>query len=977
MSEGPDWRLVGELFHAALDRPLSERVAFLEAACRGDAALRAEVWSLMTSDARASDETLSGVAAGMAADWIAEREGGLRPGSLLKHYRVIDRIGVGGMGEVYRAEDTSLHRTVALKVLPPQCLADPEQTTRFEEEARAASALNHPNIVTIHEVGRALGASFIVSELVDGQTLRQRIGREPLPLGAVLDYAIQTAGALAAAHAAGIVHRDIKSDNLMVRPDGIVKVLDFGIAKLAEPTHRGSAGLHQETAAGAVMGTPCYMSPEQALGEAVDHRSDIFSLGVVIYEMSTGRLPFDGGSDAAVYEALLHRAPSPATVLNPGLPAELDRIIDRALEQDRELRYQSASDLAAELKRLQRQSTGPRARTATRDARRARRRAGILAPRYRWWAAAAVIGALAISGIWIGRTGDRDVPPILPVRRFVLTLPSIIEPEQAPGATAVISPDGRHLVYVHGPASRRSLYIRDMDRLDDRPLAGASLGHTPFFSPDSQWVAFVAEGELRKVSLTGGPPYTIADVPGQRGGSWGSDGRIVIATADGRLRRVSAEGGALEVIAAPDPARGELAFKWPEVLPDGRSVIFTSVEGSNGQPTGGLHIQAINLETKERRRIVAGASFGRYAASGHLLYYRAGALEAVPFDVASLSVTGPAVSLAEQVVGMPPAASPEGAANFSISNDGTLIYIPGTAAPIARSMFWVDRKGTERMVAQPRRAMVDPSLSPDGRRLAIIVNGGLFIVDLAAQTWEQITPSAAVSAPVWTPDGRRVVYARQMGAHAGVFWRPADGSGFEELLWSDPMASLYPTSFVPDGSALALMRMRPDSVRWDVWILHLRPGKPDARPLLATAASERHPELSPDGQWLAFVSDEAGRDEVYVQRFPGPGGKLQISADGGTEPRWSRSGRTIFYREGDRMMEVDLTTRPAVVVGEPRLLFEGNYQDVGAVLDYDVAPDGQRFLMLRRSDLDAGYMHLHVVLNWFGELRRRAPNRQN
>lgn len=691
MNKSRDWRLVDEMFHAALERPLSERSGFLETACGDDAALREEISSLIDSDERASEESLTGVTAAMAADWIAEREGGLESGSLLGHYRVVDRIGVGGMGEVYRAQDTSLHRTVALKVLPSRFLADSERTRRFEEEARAASALNHPNIVTIHEIGRARGSSFIVSEFVDGETLRQRIARGALPLGAVLDIAIQTAGALSAAHAAGIVHRDIKSDNLMVRPDGIVKIVDFGIAKLAEQTRKGApetVASHPDSAMGAVTGTVCYMSPEQALGESVDHRSDIFSLGVVLYEMATGRLPFEGGSGAAVYDAMLHRRPPPASALNPGLPADIDRIISRTFEQERKLRYQSASDLGAELKTLQRQSTGPRG--TSQDAVRPAREPRTNTPAWRHvrWIAAAVIGAVAMSGIWTwGRGRDRVGAPIPPVRRFVLTLPSIIEPEQVPGATAVISPDGRHIVYVRGPASSRSLYIRDMDRLDDRPLGGSDLGDTPFFSPDSQWVAFVAAGELRKVRFAGGPPHSIADVPGQRGGSWGPDGRIVIATADGRLQRVSADGGELEVIATPDPARAELAYEWPEVLPDGRGVIFTTVEGSNGQPTGALHLRTIDLDTRKQRRIVSGASFGRYAASGLLLYYRAGELEAVPFDPASLAVTGAAVSLAQQVVGMPTTVPRGGAANFSISNDGTLIYIPGSTTPIERSML--------------------------------------------------------------------------------------------------------------------------------------------------------------------------------------------------------------------------------------------------------------------------------------------------
>jgi eukaryotic-like serine/threonine-protein kinase len=968
---------VDELFHAVLEQPPSERTAFLAAACGDDRALHAELSSLLAADGRASDDALAALPAEMAADWIADRERDLPAGHLLGRYRVLDRIGAGGMGEVYRAEDTSLHRVVAVKLLPLRFLADTDRTRRFEHEARAASGLNHPNIVTIHEIGSSNGLLFIVSEFVEGETLRTTIARGPLPFGTLVDIAIQIGGALAAAHSTGIVHRDIKTDNVMVRPDGIVKVLDFGIAKLAEPSRRALAGSHAATATGTVMGTVCYMSPEQALGEAVDHRSDIFSLGVVLYEMAAGRLPFSGPSDAAIYDAMLHGTPEPATTVNPDLPADLDRIIARTLECERELRYQTASDLASELKRLRRQSAersivrrpesmrrGIEARVTRHTGRRALR-----------WAVSAVIGVLAAAAIWSRWPEDRSQRTTPPVRRFVLTLPSIIEPEQAPGATAVISPDGQHIVYVHGPAARRSLYVRDMDRLDDRPLPGTELGHMPFFSPDSQWVAFVAAGELRKVRLAGGPPQRISvDVAGQRGASWGPDNHVVIATADGRLQRISADGGTLEPIAAPDGARGELAYRWPEVLPGGRAVTYTVVEGSDGQATGRLHLQAIRLDTKERRPIVAGASYGRYAASGHLLYYRAGGLEAAPFDAATLDVTGPAVSLAEQVVGMAGWSAPDGAANFSISSDGTLIYIPGPTNPIERSVFWVDRSGAEHPLAQPRRALVDPSLSPDGRYLALIVNGSVFVVNLVTQSWLQITPQSGVAmAPVWTPDGKRLVYAKLLGAHTRLFWRSADGAGAEHELWSDPVTNAYPTSFSPDGSMLALMRMAPGSVRWDVWMLRVRPEPPEARPLLATNASERHPEFSPDGRWLVFVSDESGRDEVYVQQFPSAGGKLQISSDGGTEPRWNRNGRAIFYREADRMMEVAVEMHPDVSIGRPRLVFEGAYQDVGAVLDYDVAPDSERFLMLKASETNASYMHLHVVLNWFDELRRRAP----
>jgi serine/threonine-protein kinase len=969
------WRRIEDIFHAALERHGAERARFLDEGCAGDDDLRREVLSLLAAETTEGGPAIETAVEGAVADLYGAERVDLT-GTVLGRYRVTARIGRGGMGEVYRAEDTSLGRPVALKVLRREFLGDRDRRARFEHEARAASALNHPNILVVHEIGRAAGIDFIATELVEGDTLDARLASGPLPWREVLPIAIQTAQALAAAHVAGIVHRDVKPHNIMVRPDGVVKVVDFGIAKLAErgiPRLPGeSASVRSFTRSGAILGTVCYMSPEQAVGESVDHRSDIFSLGVVLYQMATGAIPFDGPTDESIQDALINRTPDPPSGRRPELPPDFDRTVSRALEKDVELRYQTAGDLAADLKRLQRASTGLRRAPAAgvdRPPASATGRRGM-----GWMAVAAVASLVAALG-WLPGLFDRPgADPPRTLRHFVVPLPSIIEPEQATGPTVVVSPDGRRLVYVRGPVAARQLYVRELNQLEDRPIPGTELGLTPFFSPDGSRLGFFAQGELRVVQMSGGPPSTIGRLSGQRGAAWLPDGSIVAAASDG-LVRVPADGGTVEVLARPRADAGERAYQFPEILPDGRTVLYTVIRRDAASGRDSIQIHALRLDDGERKLVLDDGASARYARSGHLVFYRGGALAAVPFDAARAETVGAPVAVRGDVATMPGGITPEPGASFSLSHEGTLVYIPGSDDPVLKMLFRVSRSGAAEPIGDAMPGLIDPGLSPDGKTLAVVHHGELWLVNPDRGSRRNIArPGSVYLAPVWTPDGRRLVYTRMDETGAGIYAIALDDPGRETVVWKPGGPMVYPSSFDPTGARLLCMRSQ-GLRRYDIWSVRMdgAPGDRVPQPVLATTASEQHPQISPDGRWLAYASDESGRFEVYVQPFPAWGDRWRVSVDGGAEPRWATSGRELFYRARDWMMSVRFDEGDGFVPGQPRRLFEGRYQDVGDVIDYAVAPGAERFIMIRASETEPSYTRAQVLLDWFTELDRLAP----
>ena len=870
-------------------------------------------------------------------------------GETLAHYRVEEKLGAGGMGEVYRAADTKLHRDVAIKVLPPEFSGDPERIARFEREAQVLASLNHPNIAAIYGLEESGDLHYLVLEYVPGETLAG-----PLPAGEALRIAHQITDALEAAHEKGIMHRDLKPANIKVTPEGKVKVLDFGLAKAfaGDPARQDPSQSPTMSASptrvGVIMGTAAYMSPEQASARPLDRRTDIWSFGCVLYELLSGRQAFGCQTLSDTLSAVLSREPD-WTRLPASAPPGVERLLRRCLQKDPSRRLRDIGDAWSETE--QEPVAGPRG-----------------APRWRTalpWALAAMLAAVTI---WSLTRAPAPAPR--PVATLVMPLAQSLVTSGGGGPLA-FSPDGRRLVYIGGSGESHQLFLRELNRLEATPLTGTDGAGHPFFSPDGQWIGFFAQGRLKKISVSGGAALPICDVSDDRGASWGSDGTIVFSPGfNSGLSKVPAAGGSPQVVTKPDFASGEISHRWPHVLPGGKAVLFT-IKTAGITSFDDARIAVQRLDSGERRILVEGGTDGRYVPGGHLVYIREGKLLAARFDLARLQVTGPPVAVLDGV--MP--ADTGGIAYFTFSQDGSLAYATGSGA-LGDSLAWVDRQGASRPLPAPPREYLDLRFSPDGRRLVLAItapNDDIWTYDLERDSLTRLTFANGNSRfPIWTPDGKRVTYgSEQPGRALNLFWKPADGSGAEERLAESEFRQ-YPTSWSPDGRVLAFSQRHPKT-GGDVWLLSME-DKRAARPLLNSPYNESEARFSPDGRWLAYVSDETGRSEVYVRPFPAGGGKSQVSTDGGAEPVWAPNGRELFYRNGDRVMAVAVAAQPSFSAARPAELFvrKGFSAPPGwESAAYDVAPDGRSFLMIKPSEY-RGPRQLSVVLNWFGELKQRA-----
>jgi len=881
-------------------------------------------------------------------------------GKRLGPYEILSAIGAGGMGEVYRARDTRLERIVAVKILPDHLSDRAELRERFEREARTIASLNHPHICTLFDVGQLDGTDFLVMEYLEGETLAERLKKGPLPLAQVLQYAIEIADALDKAHRKGITHRDLKPGNIMLTKSG-TKLLDFGLAKLrqdaapATPLSQLPTAKEAITAQGTILGTLQYMAPEQVEGREVDARTDSFAFGVVVYEMATGKKAFDGKSSASVMAKILEVDPPPISSLQPMTPPQLDRVVKTCLQKDPDQRWQSASDLGRELTWIadsSKETAVPGA--AVGSGARARRR-------WVWIAGLACVISAGVAGLAIWSL--KPAPPA-PVTRSVFSLPPGEQLAGLAQPAVALSPNGKQIVYVASQGSVQQLYLRSMDSFEARPIAGTEGASGPFFSPDGQWVGFAAGDKIKKVAIAGGPAATLATIPTalqQFSATWGTDNNIVFhGSAFGDLMRVSAAGGMPQILTTPDAKKGEFGVRWPAFLPAAKAVLYTALTGPAEAP-----IKLFDLRTGEQRLLIQNGANPRYSPTGHLLYAQGGTLLAAPFDLGRLEVTGAGVPVIEGVM-----QSAAGGAQYSLSENGSLAYIPGGNLGLRTTLVWVDRQGKEQALAAPASpSYSNPRISPDGRHAAVGNQSQVWIYDLARETLSRLTfVETQVGNNAWTSDGKRVVF--QSGTPLNLFWQPADGSGKAERLATSEYR-LAPGSWSPDGKLLAFIETNP-STGQDIWVLRLSDHK--AEPFLRTPANEGAPQFSPDGHWLAYASDESGRWEIYVQPYPGPGGKLQISADGGREPVWNRNGRELFYRSGEKMMAVDIATQPSLSAGKPRILFEGRYRTTNASLPgYDVSPDGQRFLMVKEGEQATSTTQINVVLNWFEELKKKVP----
>jgi len=849
-------------------------------------------------------------------------------GQTISHYKVLEKIGEGGMGEVYLAQDTTLDRKVALKFLPEELQQDSTGRKRFLREAKLAAALDHPFICHIHEVGEAEGQSFISMEYIQGQTLKDKLAEGPLPLNDALEKATEVAEALEEAHKQGIVHRDLKPSNIMLTPQGHVKVMDFGLAKRVTTAEGQEQDITTAlTEQGATLGTVPYMSPEQVRGQEVDTRSDIFSFGVVLYEMLTGVNPFKGDTSVDTSHAILGETPPPLTRYTEDIPVLLQHTVKKMLAKEADRRYQLIHDVRTNLGELIEEGGDSIREVAARPS-------GASSAAGWWrraipWSIAGLIAVTAAVGFWIL---TRPTPDTL--TRFVISTPATAPLASFLVNDLAISPDGARIVYLAAAAGGTQLYVRSLNELTTTPIAGtegATGNH--FFSPDGESVAFFTnDRKLKKVSLMGGTPITLLDTAaGGRTGSWVED-TIVFSQGPGSqwdLYQISANGGEPESLAIPDTETGEHQYFSPEILPGGKAVLFTFDSGENS-----FHTAVLSLETGERKVVLEGGRQAHYAPTGHLVYelFGTGTLMAVPFDLGRLEITGDSVPLLQGV-----RQAPNGWVDYSFSGDGTLVYVPGGSEGGLFRLVWVDRQGAVEPLGAPPHVYRAPRLSPDGGRVAVTITDtgvDIWVYDIVRQTLTRLTFEGDNQQPQWTPDGKRVTWRSiREGVPGNLFWKLADGTGAVERLTTSEFRQ-NPGSWSPDGQFLAFYQ-RPSGgaspTARDIWILPLEgEGKPQS--ILQTQFNELGPVFSPDGRWLAYVSDESGRYEIYVRPFPKvEEGKWQISTDGGTELRWAANGRELFYRNesGGQMMAVNITTEPTFGAGTPRLLFEGVYTESG------------------------------------------------
>jgi len=788
----------------------------------------------------------------------------LTSGSRLGPYDILEPLGRGGMGEVYRAHDSRLRRDVALKLVHPH-LADADHIERFRREARVLAALGHPNVANVYELGEAEGAAFIVMELVPGETLADRLVTGPLPIPEVLRIARQVAAALEAVHDKGIVHRDLKPANIKLTADGVVKVLDFGVAKTTLHADHARADLLTASLAtreGVIVGTAAYMSPEQTRGQDVDPRTDVWAFGCVVFEMLTGRRAFAADTTADTIAAVIERDVD-WRALPHNTPPAVARVLRRCLQRDPKQRLRHIGDARIELDDV---ATAPQAPEVRREK--------------SWRPAIAAVGLL-VTGVLLGALVTLSRRPAAqeagPPARFIVSLPPMTQLGGLDFPSVAIAPDGSRLAYVATRGGRGQLFVRSMNDIEPVALAGTTNAVGPFFSPDSEWIAFFADGQLKKVAVSGGVPTTLCEAPVGLGGSWGPNDMIVFAPATGSgLSQVPAAGGTPQRVTTLDVAQGEFSHRWPEWLPDGQTVLYTV--GTSGSWSD-AQIVAQSLTTGQRSILVRGGTSPHFLPTGSLIYAQNGRIMSVPFDTGSLRVSGTPVSVLENVL-----QSSDGAVQLSVSQSGSAVFVGGASESSQRRLVSVTRAGASTPFAAPAGPYASPRVSPDGRRLLVTMDAptpDLWVYDIMAGTSTQLTFEAGATSPVWAGDAQQAVFSSTRSGVPNLFMTAVGQPGPAERLIPTENQQV-PGSWAPDGTLAYVERY--STTGRDIVLLSLRDRRP--RPLLASSADESAPTFSPNGRWLAYVSNETGRNEVYLTPSTDGARRRRVSSDGGSEPAW-------------------------------------------------------------------------------------------
>ena len=889
-------------------------------------------------------------------------------GQTLSHFRIIEKIGAGGMGTVFLAEDLTLDRKVALKFLPEAFTSDPERMARFEREAKLLASLNHPNIAGIHGLEQAGGSRFLVLEYVEGETLQARLSKGALPLEEALELCRQIAEGLEAAHEKGVIHRDLKPANVMITSEEEVKILDFGLAKALSDETQGIDSSQSPTLTeamtrpGVILGTAAYMSPEQAKGKSVDKRADIWAFGCILYECLTGRKAFEGETVTETLAAVIRGEPN-WEALPETAPLSVRMLLRRSLKKERNRRFRDAADVGIE---IEESLVSPQ---KMQDILAGKNRRGNLL----WGSAVLVLFILGGLIAWILKPLQ---PPVAqPIVRVEMSLPSGDRFETAFPLIS-ISPDGRHLAYTAIRADVLQIFVRPIDSYEAIPLSGTEGAVFPFFSPDSKWIGFFARGKLKKIPIHGGAVIDLCDAGHFGGASWGIHDNIVFTDSlTSGLLSVSSDGGDRQVLTTPDREQGENSHRLPQFLPDGQTLLYTVQIGGGGWDE--YEIWALRLDTGERHKVLTGGHTGCYVptkhSTGHLVYCRQGSLRALPFDPIHLKVIGDSSdskTVVESILGT----GGISAGLFSSSAAGLFAYIPANRRQLDRSLVWVDREGYVETVS---RAPVRPyywvnkgvglSIAPDGRRVAVQIESNtteIQIFDLERGVMDKFSSEDGGSSfPIWTPDGERIAYTGYRKGLRNIYWKNADGTGEEEGLTTGENHK-YPSSFSRDGTCLIFGEVAPETGD-DLYTLRLD-GDRRQEPFLNNKWGEFMGRLSNDGNWLAYASNEKDQPDVYVTPFPGPGASRQISNEGGNMPLWSHDDSELFYRNGDRMMAVSIKTEPTFWSGEPEVLFEGQFGPG------DLAEDG-RFLMVRPVEPESPATKINLILNFFEELKQKAP----